>query len=124
MFPDIWRRTVRGCYRSTGARASKFARREMIGQGYPAMVPDARRTVEGILYLEVESDDIPRLDRFEGEHYRREAIFVTSQAGGAPSAHVYIFVRTEPLKETLWCEKDFNREQFFRTFSLCDESGF
>lgn len=122
MFPEIWQRTVRGHYRSTGARAYGFARRAIIAQTYPGIVPDARQTVDGVLYLEVGSDDLARLDRFEGEHYRRQGIVVTPEAGGTRSAQAYVFLHTEELQQTQWSPKSFNREEFLRTYCR-DESG-
>ena len=122
MFPEIWQRTVRGRYQSTGARAHGFVRRAIIAQTYPGMMADARHTVDGVLYVEVESDDIARLDRFEGECYRREGIFVTLESGDTQSAEAYVFLRTEQLEETLWSAEGFNREEFLRTYCR-DTSG-
>jgi len=73
MFDPVWRRVVRGRYRSAPATLSGFRRWRVRGESYPGLWPgsDTDR-VEGVLYFDIGAADLAALDRFEGTCYLRQ----------------------------------------------------
>ncbi|MFP4315974.1 MAG: gamma-glutamylcyclotransferase family protein [Desulfovibrionales bacterium] len=70
MVPAIWSRVVRGTYATVPGILHGFSRRCLRGRSYPGLIK-GNGSVTGVLYLEVRSDDLLRLDRFEGDEYTR-----------------------------------------------------
>jgi hypothetical protein len=53
-----------------------YSRRSVIGENYPAIMPDREATVDGLIYRNVPSSVWGRLDRFEGDMYKRHHVAV------------------------------------------------
>ncbi len=88
-----------------------FSRHSVKGEHYPAIVPDGRGRVEGVVYLNVPDSAWDRLDRFEGEMYARELVQIELNDGGSLLAATYV-VRPEflnHLEESGWNFADFLR---------------
>jgi gamma-glutamylcyclotransferase (GGCT)/AIG2-like uncharacterized protein YtfP len=91
MFHPVWSTVVAGEYASTAAHVSGYIRRKIKGETYPAVVVgNSVETLEGRLYLDVGTEDIVRLDEFEGEFYRREEVMVTQADGNEIKAAIYV----------------------------------
>ena len=73
------------------ARLDGYRRAPVDGEDYPGIVPAAGASVAGALYLELPDSAWPRLDGFEGEEYRREAVEVQLPDGRAETAWTYVF---------------------------------
>lgn len=77
MFEQIWSEVVRGDYQSYPGTVSGFVRMSIRHEHYPAMLPGpVNATVEGVLYLDIDSEDLTRLDQFEGSIYDRRDVQV------------------------------------------------
>lgn len=50
---------------------------EIDGEIFPALVEDPHSIVDGIL-LEVKKDELPKLDRYEGDAYKRKRVVLNS----------------------------------------------
>jgi len=59
--------TVRGILKG-------YSRRSVRGEVYPAIVPNEKGMVEGILYKDIPPEAWDRLDEFEGEMYSRQSV--------------------------------------------------
>lgn len=116
MFREVWDRAVMGWYQGVSARVHGFTRGSVAGQIYPGMIPDATQEVAGTLYLAVETDDLVRLDIFEGEEYERSAISVTCESGRIELAQTYIYLFPKKLTQSAWTPEDFDLPQFLRTY--------
>lgn len=83
--------TVGGCS-VTGepATLAGFARRAVRDEDYPGIRPDADASVEGVLYRDIDTTALARLDAFEGEQYRRETVEVTLADGSCVTADTYV----------------------------------
>jgi gamma-glutamylcyclotransferase (GGCT)/AIG2-like uncharacterized protein YtfP len=92
LFPAVVRAVVgRDLAAPLPASLDGFARRRVIGEIFPALVPEPAERVEGLLYRGLDATTWRRLDDFEGELYERRAVPVTAAAAGAPStAYVYV----------------------------------
>lgn len=67
-----------------------YSRRAVKGAHYPALVADKDGTVNGLLYREVPPSAWQRLDRFEGEMYRRQKVQVELDDGTLLPATTYV----------------------------------
>ena len=92
MFPEVWERVVVSNYRSSSARLDGYLRRRLRGETYPAIVEQGRGShVDGMLYFGVSTEDLARLDRFEGEYYvRRRVQVIASKKGISCDAFSYV----------------------------------
>jgi gamma-glutamylcyclotransferase (GGCT)/AIG2-like uncharacterized protein YtfP len=96
MCEDIMRE-VSGCQLSCAPGTVKgYCRRSVRKEHYPALAPDEKGRVEGVLYRDVPRSAWRRLDRFEGEMYTRQLVEVWMFHGAPITAEAYI-VRPEFL---------------------------
>lgn len=81
MLPEIMH-AVSG-YAGTGmpARLHHHRRRCLIGESYPAIVPQRGEHVDGVLYRGLSVRQVRLLDRFEGSMYQRVTVAVESRDG-------------------------------------------
>jgi gamma-glutamylcyclotransferase (GGCT)/AIG2-like uncharacterized protein YtfP len=115
MFPQVWSRVVAGSYRSVPATAPGHARFVVTGETYPGMVAQSSASVEGVLYLDVGSDDLAALDRFEGGEYRRAVIEVELDDGSRAPAATYIYTG-ERLSAAAWDPAAFELQRFLQSY--------
>ena len=102
MFEPVWSAVVRGRYQSSPATLSGFVRRCVRNEHYPVIYPDsAAADIDGVVYFDVASDDLLRLDRFEGEYYSRKPLQLktarqeTLVADGYILKEEYSYIATE-----------------------------
>ena len=89
-----------------------YSRRSVIGEHYPAIVPDKEATVEGVVYRDVPNPVWDRLDRFEGEMYKRQSVHIELNDDGMLYAETYV-IQPEFLNRLDQSEWDF--EDFIAT---------
>lgn len=73
MFEDVWNRLVKGNYLSQKATLNGFARRSVKEDEYPVIF-QADELVEGVVYYDINEEDMVILDTFEGEYYERTEV--------------------------------------------------
>ena len=73
MFEDVWNRLVRGNYLSQKATLMGYARRSVKNDEYPVIF-QADEFVEGVVYYDINEEDMITLDAFEGEYYERKEV--------------------------------------------------
>jgi gamma-glutamylcyclotransferase (GGCT)/AIG2-like uncharacterized protein YtfP len=91
MFDDVWNRIAGRRYEKHTALLKGYRRLCVKGETYPGLVKSFNCSVEGVVYLDVTAQDIRRLDRFEGDYYRRISVAVSSETGDMLDAEVYLF---------------------------------
>jgi len=116
MFPPVWQRVVRGDYRSAAAVVSDHVRLAVVGETYPALVGRRGASVAGIVYFDVDENDIARLDAFEGTDYRRASVPAEMNAGDRVSVDTYLYLSTSKLSDALWQPESFDLHQFIQTY--------
>ena len=67
-----------------------YSRRSVMGEYYPAIMPDKEATVSGLIYFNLPGSAWDRLDRFEGEMYERLLVPVESNDRSILSAETYV----------------------------------
>ena len=115
MFPEVWSLVVAGTHRCVEARLDDHVRHAIHGETYPGMVPAVGSQVAGILHLDVDEADLERLDRFEGEDYRRETVDVVTNEGST-RADAYLYLLHDRLSASAWEPDAFAMERFIATY--------
>lgn len=116
MFPEIWQRVVRGDYHSAPATAQGYARYALADDTYPGMIASPNAAVEGVLYFDVDAQDIVALDAFEGAEYRRDSIDVVINSGETVIACTYIFMAEQRLSGSPWEPQAFQMSRFIGAY--------
>ncbi len=112
MFRPVWSTVVDGAYRQFNATLPGFVRRSIANEDYPAIIPDRlRSTVEGIIYLDIGSEDLQRLDEFEGTIYQRQHVQVRTN-DNLYAADTYVL---RPEYRHLLSQSDWHPEKFRHT---------
>lgn len=88
-----------------------YCRRTVNGEHYPAIVPDEKSSVPGVVYLNVPESAWERLDRFEGDMYARERVQIDVHQGETLYAATYVLKSKfkERLGQAPWSFEDFLR---------------
>jgi gamma-glutamylcyclotransferase (GGCT)/AIG2-like uncharacterized protein YtfP len=109
MFERVWKEVVSGTYRHHPGTVSGFIRRSILGEHYPAILPGpVDSKVAGVLYLDINSEDLSRLDDFEGSFYERRIVQVMTD-NNIFAAEAYV------LKDSyhhIATDKDWDPEKF------------
>jgi len=91
MFEDVWKRVVLGDYESHMGTLNGYRRRCLEKETYPvAFEANPFERIWGRIYLNVNSEDLTRLDIFEGIQYERKCENITLDDGKSIDADVYI----------------------------------
>lgn len=119
MFPEVWERVVGSNYHCSSARLDGYLRRQLRDEIYPVIVQHGPAShVDGRLYIGVSTEDLARLDRFEGEYYVRRSVEVITGREGT-SCEAFAYVLSEHYRHLLsdreW-DPGFFREHGLRLF--------
>ena len=91
MFDPVWSRVVAGSYARCEAILPAYDRKAVREEVYPVIVPSSLQSqVQGVVYLDVSTSDLARLDQFEGEYYLRKTEQVVTTDKNILAAEVYV----------------------------------
>lgn len=123
MFSQVWTTVVRGEYKKQPARLQGHQRRRIKGETYPAAIAAGLDNfIDGQLYMNISSEDMQRLDTFEGDDYEKSDAPVTMADNNVVVAAVYLYRHHERLEAQEWDVQWFEREGI-KTF-LAQYGGF
>ncbi len=88
--PEVMRAVTGADYPSTPARLPGYARYRLAGLPYPGLRAERGALTDGVLYRAIDPGALRRLDAFEDDFYRREALLVWPERGGPEPAEVYV----------------------------------
>lgn len=94
MYPQVWTRVMHRAHLSQPATIEGFCRYALRGEVYPAVLEAPGSSVRGVLYSGLTATELERLDRFEGEDYRR--ISVRAQLAGDVAVDTFVYIYTHP----------------------------
>ena len=101
---------VSGCRLSPVPGTLKdYSRQAVIGEHYPAIMPDEKGIVDGVVYRNVPDSVWDRLDRFEGEMYARQPVQVELNDGETLLAETYVI---QPAFLDRLSQSDWDFEEF------------
>jgi len=116
MFAEVWTRVVTGRYRSVEGVVHDHARFAVVDQDYPGMIEVPGASVGGLVYLDVEAEDLKRLDRFEGDDYRRDIVPAICADGTTRACATYLYLPIDRLQSASWEPTAFAMNRFLGTY--------
>ena len=116
MFAPVWTRVVTGRYRDICGTLDGHRRFAVRDQDYPGIIEADGARVDGVLYLDVDGADLVRLDRFEGDEYRRGAVTVACADGVLREAETYLYLPHDRLRDVPWEPGAFALDRFLATY--------
>jgi hypothetical protein len=116
MFPQVWQRVVRGTYHSASATVNGYARYAIVGETYPAMIEQTAATVHGVVYFDVDEDDVAVLDAFESTDYRRECVSARIGANEVRAVEAYVYLDTSRISNAPWEPETFQLQHFLDSY--------
>jgi gamma-glutamylcyclotransferase (GGCT)/AIG2-like uncharacterized protein YtfP len=126
MCSDIFSK-VAGCQAEfTEATLYNFFRSKIRSREYPGIIPRPETSVPGILYFNLSSQALERLDAFEGELYLRENVQVMTEHRVFVSAMTYVIKpqHRDILTDKAWSYNEFlavGKAKFEETYFGFDE---
>jgi len=122
MFEPVWRKLVKGDYPATKGVLLNYARRCVKAEDYPVIFK-ANENVKGVVYYDVNDEDMKTLDDFEGEFYERITVDIRTHTDTI-QAEVYVLkeVYFSIIDDKPWSEDTFAIEGIKRF--LANYKGF
>jgi gamma-glutamylcyclotransferase (GGCT)/AIG2-like uncharacterized protein YtfP len=118
MCEDIMKEVSGCCVSGAAGTVRGYSRRPVRGERYPALVPDEKGRVEGVVYRDLPVSAWDRLDRFEGRMYVRQTVRVELGGGAILPAATYIARREflDRIEEAEWDFAEFlrNGKEYFQ----------
>ena len=91
MFPEVWQAVVGRPFATERGRAAGFQIFRVRDAVYPGILAAGPTdAVDGVVYWDVDPDSVDRLDRFEGDFFRRRPIAVACDDGRRLEAAAYV----------------------------------
>ena len=109
MFPSVMKAVTGREFPSRKARVKNFARFKVKGESYPGLTPLEGAVTEGILYRDVDTLSVKRLDDFEGELYERMEIPAYTLVGESLTSQTYVI---KPQYRDRLTSNDWDPEHF------------
>jgi len=111
MVPAVWERVVGREVPRVNALLKDYACRPVQGEVYPGLVPRKGGATRGVVYTDLNSRDLRRLDEYEGREYRRLQLSIWLEDGRCLPAWAYITraASSNRLSDDAWLLEDFIR---------------
>lgn len=89
-FPKLMHAITGKQFQHESAVLHDYAAYQVLGEPYPALIPQAGTTTPGILYHNIDAQSFMRLDAYEDDIYQKCDLPVTLQNGVQVRASVYV----------------------------------
>jgi gamma-glutamylcyclotransferase (GGCT)/AIG2-like uncharacterized protein YtfP len=124
LLPEIMQRVTGQRYFYQPADLHDYARYQVRGKRYPAIIHQPGELVQGILYINVSPVAWQRLDDYEDHFYVRELVEVQTVSGESARAWAYVIPPSQQqrLSPRDWSLSQF-RQRHLREFLQHLESG-
>ena len=90
IWPVILHKVVKHKYHARPGFLNGFRRVKVRNQVYPALIKAAKYRISGMIYFNIDLEDLQQLDIFEGPMYNRIKVSPTLLSGEVISAHTYV----------------------------------
>ena len=110
----IWEQVVMGKYIFQEGLLKGYTCNKVKNEVYPGLIKSKTSTVKGVIYRDVNKDDISRLDQFEGDEYKRITVNVTSPGNKEVVCQTYLFkdAFNDKIIDVPWSFDDFVNQDF------------
>ncbi len=111
MFPAVMARVSGRRAAGRPAVLEQYACYRVRGAVYPGIIPVEEACTEGMVYAGLGAAPLARLDRYEGDEYRRERVQVRLHGGRVIEAWTYVMRSTDRLSAEPWDRAQFGRRE-------------
>lgn len=126
MFPDVWRIVVGRDFPHKPATLAGYEIFRVKGAHYPGIIKSAFRpstlspppSVPGVLYFDLDAAALERLDRFEGDQYRRQSLPVVACDDCEIAVDAYVVPQESRhlLTDDVWTAAEFKSQGHLAQF--------
>jgi gamma-glutamylcyclotransferase (GGCT)/AIG2-like uncharacterized protein YtfP len=124
MFPEVWQAVVGRSFQTNEGAVAGFEVFRVRDAVFPGIIEATGGcVVRGVVYLDVDSGSLERLDRFEDDFYERRSIPIDCSDGQQRKAETYVVPaeNRNVLTSELWSRESFlasgGLEQFISRFA-------
>lgn len=107
--PEVIEKVTGRSWKGMAAMLTDYACFRLRGKPYPGVIAWPGCVTPGLLYVGIDPQSLEKMDRFEGDSYRRRAVDVTSERGHCHRA--FAFVIPPECRQTL-SEQPWDKQQF------------
>ena len=86
----IWERVVMGKYLFHPGILQGYTCNKVKNEVYPGLIKSKTTTVKGVIYWDVNREDILRLDQFEGDEYKRIMVKIKDSGNKGIDCQTYL----------------------------------
>jgi hypothetical protein len=124
MFRDVVLAITGTTFQSACGLLHGFAQFRMKEDGQAAMIPFPDRAVDGVIYRDVDSPSLARLDAFQGKGFERIEVTIEAENGEWIEADAYCLklTRTKVLMADEWDEDDYRSKYLKKVLASCRTS--
>jgi gamma-glutamylcyclotransferase (GGCT)/AIG2-like uncharacterized protein YtfP len=116
MFPAVWQAVVGRSFETVEGTAAGFEVFRVQDAVFPGIIAGTGAyVVRGVVYLDVDSSSLERLDRFEDDFYERRALPIDCNDGRKRMAEAYV---VPPEKRNVLTSEPWSREAFLTSGGL------
>lgn len=111
MVPQVWEAVVNHNYSFEVALLANHQRFTVRNEVYPGLCYLVGSSVKGVVYYDIRTDDLHRLDAFEGDYYQRSEVKLMVDSNKIITAETYL-VKNEYLgilSKEIWTTKLLNK---------------
>jgi len=111
MYDEVWSRIVSGNFERIPAELRGYRRMAVTGEEYPGTI-EGSGTITGCVWLNVDRENLERLDEFEGEYYERIPSVAYDNSGTSLTVNFYHFKKQY---QHLLADQEWDVEQFAKS---------
>ena len=71
MSKEVWRKIVAGKYKSAKGILTGYESKKIINKSYPGLIESSAGKARGVIYFDIDKEDLKNLDLFEGDEYKK-----------------------------------------------------
>ncbi|AFZ35810.1 AIG2 family protein [Stanieria cyanosphaera PCC 7437] len=110
MYPEVWHLIVKDKYQQQQAKVFGYRRKKIKNEEYPGLIASKQEdSIQGTVYFNVSTQDLKRLDLFEGNQYIRVKVNCILCNESYIESYTYII---NPHDQTIVEKEDWNQEEF------------
>jgi gamma-glutamylcyclotransferase (GGCT)/AIG2-like uncharacterized protein YtfP len=121
MFRELIQAITRKTFVGQAGLLHGYAQFMIKDEGQSAMIPFPDRTVDGVVYRDVDEDSLARIDAFQGNRFEREEVTVEGEDGAWVEASAYCLKlrRRKLLSTQAWDEDDYRESTLKKDIAAC-----
>lgn len=121
MFMELARALTGKSFTTKFGQLHGYAQFVIKEEGQSAMIPFPDRSVDGVVYMDVDEESLARIDSYQGKRFLREEVSIEGEGGEWLEASAYCLKmpRKALLTNDEWDEDVFRGKYLKKALELC-----